>query len=130
MAKKAVIGTSPKDSSMDKMDRYITRNEQKERENLRKYGTRKKDLSKIPFDEWPLDKQLEYMEKRTPNDRFDETYYSYGTWITAVRERSGVYHSTFGDWIRPIKDKLTEMYESKTWPKEAATILKKDYGIY
>ena len=37
MAKKAVIGTSPKDSSVDKMDRFIQREERKEQQNLRHF---------------------------------------------------------------------------------------------
>ena len=128
MAKKAVIGTSPKDSSTDKMDRYIQRNERKERQNLRRHG--KKDLSKIPFNEWPLKKKIEWTNSRTDADKFDEKYSSYSTWYDQIQKLSGVYPVTFRDWTSEIKDVLTEMYDKKTLPKEAVNILKTKYKIY
>ena len=82
MGKKAVIGTSPKDSSIDKMDRYIQRNERKEQQYLLRNG--KKDLSKIPMDEWPLEKQLEFLNNRSDADKFKEKYSSY-SFLTNLR---------------------------------------------
>ena len=128
MAKKAVIGTSPKDSSTDKMDRYIQRNEKKEQQNLRRHG--KKDLSKIPFNEWPLKKKLEHLENQTPTQKFRETYTSYSVWYDAVKKKSGVYPTTFVDWTGKLKNELQEMYNKNTYPKEAVDILKREHGIY
>jgi len=128
MAKKAVIGTSPKDSSVDKMDRFIQREERKEQQNLRRYG--KKDLSRVPFNEWPLDKKLEYLDNQTDSDKFKDRYASYSIWYDAVKKKSGVYPSTFVDWTAKIKDVMRDMYDRSVKPKDAVYILKKEYGIY
>ena len=128
MAKKAVIGTSPKDLSTDKMDRFIMRETRREQQNLRKYG--KKDLSKIPFNEWPLQKKLEYVNSQTRVDKFKEQYDSYSIWYDAVKKQSGVYPTTFIDWTAKIRDVMRGLYEKHTPVKDAVYILKKDYGIY
>jgi len=130
MAKKAVIGTSPKDSSTDKMDRYIQRNEKKEQQNLRRHG--KKDLSKVPFNEWPLKKKLEHLENQSPTEKFRETYTSYSVWYDAVKKKSGVYPTTFVDWTSrtDTRDAMRDMYNKNTYPKEAVDILKREHGIY
>lgn len=128
MAKKAVIGTSPKDSSVDKMDRFIQREERKEQQNLRRYG--KKDLSRVPFNEWPLDKKLEYLDNQTDSDKFKDRYTSYSVWYDAVKKKSGVYPSTFVDWTAKIKDVMRDMYDRSVKPKDAVYILKKEHGIY
>jgi len=130
MAKKAVIGTSPKDSSTDKMDRYIQRNERKEQQNLRRHG--KKDLSKIPFNEWPLKKKLEHLENQSPSDKFKETYPSYSVWYDTIKVKSGVYPTTFIDWTSrtDTKDAMQDMYSRCVSIKEALDILKREHGIY
>jgi len=130
MAKKAVIGTSPKDSSTDKMDRYIQRNERKEQQNLRRHG--KKDLSKLPFNEWPLHEKLKWMETRTDADKFNEKYSSYSTWYDEIQKLSGVYPVTFRDWtsVKNLREVMREMFENKTLPKEAMQVLKTKYKIY
>ena len=125
MAKKAVIGTSPKDSSVDKMDRFIQREERKQQQNLRRYG--KKDLSRVPFNEWPLDKKLEYLDNQTDSDKFKDRYTSYSVWYDAVKKKSGVYPSTFVDWTAKIKDVMRDMYDRSVKPKDAVYILKKEY---
>ena len=114
MGKKAVIGTSPKDSSIDKMDRYIQRNERKEQQYLLRNG--KKDLSKIPSDA----------------DKFKEKYSSYSFWFESVKKKSGVYPITFVDWSsRPsTKEAMRDMYAKCVSVKDALFILKQDHGIY
>jgi hypothetical protein len=130
MAKKAVIGTSPKDSSMDKMDRFIQREERKEQQNLRRHG--KKDLSRVPFNEWPLKKKLEHLENQSKEEKFKEQYTSYSTWYDAVKKKSGVYPITFVDWTSTstMKEVLRDMYNKSTSVKEAVSILKNKHGIY
>jgi hypothetical protein len=130
MGKKAVIGTSPKDSSIDKMDRYIQRNERKEQQYLLRNG--KKDLSKIPMDEWPLEKQLEFLNNRSDADKFKEKYSSYSFWFESVKKKSGVYPITFVDWSsRPsTKEAMRDMYAKCVSVKDALFILKQDHGIY
>jgi hypothetical protein len=130
MGKKAVIGTSPKDSSTDKMDRYIQRNEQREKQNLHRHG--KKDLSKIPMDEWPLKKQLEYLNNRSESDKFKARYTSYSIWYEAVKKASGVYPTTFIDWSSrsDTKQALQDMYANSVSVKDAVRVLQRDYKIY
>lgn len=128
MAKRAVIGTSPKDSSIDKMDRFIQREERKEQSNLRKYG--KKDLSKTPFNEWPIDKKLDYYNNRSEADKFKEKYPNYSSWYDAVKKQSNVYPTTFVDWTSKIKDVMRGLYDSHTSVKETVSILKNKHGIY
>ena len=130
MGKKAVIGTSPKDSSTDKMDRYIQRNERKEQQNLHRLG--KKDLSKIPMDQWPLKKQLEYLNNRSDADKFKDKYSSYSFWYEEVKKKSGVYPTTFIDWSSRVdtKQALQDMYARCVSFKDAVYILKREHGIY
>ena len=130
MGKKAVIGTSPKDSSTDKMDRYIQRNERKEQQNLHRHG--KKDLSKIPMDEWPLKKQLEYLNNRSDADKFKDKYSSYSFWYEEVKKESGVYPTSFIDWSSraDTKQALQDMYAKCVSVKDAVYILKREHGIY
>ena len=131
MGKKAVIGTSPKDSSIDKMDRFIQREERKEQDNHRKFGKRK-DWSKVAFDEWPLDKRLHYLENMTAVEKFNEKYTSYSTWYDAVKKKSGVYPNTFIDWTSraDVKLAMREMFSKATSVKDAVDILKREHGIY
>jgi hypothetical protein len=130
MGKKAVIGIAPKDSAIDKMDRYIQRNDKKEQQYLHRNG--KKDLSKIPFNEWPLKKQMEHMDNKSDIDIFKEQYSSYSTWYEAVKKQSGVYPGTFVDWTSAnnVKEVMKEMHANNTPVKSAVNILKTDHGIY
>ena len=58
MSKKATIGASPKDRSMDLMDKFIKKQERKNRHKEALPARRKsKD---VPMDLWPLKDQLEY----------------------------------------------------------------------
>ena len=130
MAKKATIGRSPKDSSMDKMDRYIRRNEAREEAQLRRHG--KIFGEKKRLDEMSIEDQLKYWESITPEQKFDEKYRNYSTWYDAVKEgmEEFVYTTYFIDETSKIKPELKEMFERRTSIKEAVNTLKTVYKIY
>ncbi len=131
MAKKATIGTSPSDSAMDKMDRFIRRNDERKQLNEYKFGKRKhKDTSQAARDLWPLKDQIAWHENRTLADKFDERYQCYSTWLDTIQENIDVHYTYFLDCVAKIKPDLEEMHQKKIWPKEAAKILGSKYKIY
>ena len=125
--KSAHTGESPKDRSTNLMDKFITKNVNKEKNQPRLPG-RRKDPS-IPIDLWPLKDQIEYWESRTDADRFDEQYPVYSTWYEEVKSRSGMYHATFVDFTTKLKAEMREMWETKVFPKHAILELRKK-GVY
>jgi len=125
--KSAYSGESAKDRSINIMDKFITRNDNKKKSQPQLPG-RRKDPN-IPIDQWPLKDQLEYWENRTDADRFAELYKSYSIWYDAVKQQSGMYPRTFVDFTYKLKSKLHEMYDSKTYPKDAVYELRK-LGVY
>lgn len=125
--KSAHTGMSPKDRSINLMDKFITRNQNKQKDQPFRSSIRKDP--NIPIHLWPLKDQIEYWDTRTDTDRFDDKYPAYSFWITAVEKLSNVHPTFFADYILPIKSKLVEMYETKTFPKQAVSILKKQ-GMY
>ena len=129
MAKKAVIGISPKDSSMDKMDRYIKRNDAREAERFKRYGPSTK---KKPFEERPLLERIAYLENMTPEQKFDRKYFKYSVWYEEVKEEMEqlVYPSYFIDATNKIKPEMQKMFEDKTSVKETCNTLKVQYKIY
>jgi hypothetical protein len=128
MGKKAVYsGESAKDRSINLMDKFITRSENKQRHTPRLPG-RRKDPN-IPVDLWPLKDQFEYWESRTDGDRFNDMYSAYSTWYDAVKTQSGVYHRTFIEFTSNLKSEMRAMWENKTTPKEAVSLLRK-HGVY
>jgi hypothetical protein len=129
MSKKATIGISPKDSSMDKMDRYIKRNEAREAARYRRHGASKKNK---PFDEWPMKDRIAYYENMTPEQKFDNKYKSYSSWFNAVRKEMEefVYPAFFMDCVNKIKPELQKMFEDKMQIKEAVNHLKTVHKIY
>jgi hypothetical protein len=128
MGKKgAHSGQSPKDRSINLMDKFITRSE-KRNQFKEKLPARRKDAS-VPLNLWPLKDQIEYWESKTISDQFDEMFPSYGHWYSAVQKKSGVYHSTFMDFTRPHKEHLMELYNKKTQITDAVYALQK-LGIY
>jgi hypothetical protein len=125
--KSAHTGESPKDRSINMMDKFIARsNRQAAHKEL--LPARRKD-SNVPIDMWPLKDQLEYWAKRTDSDRFDEKYQYYSKWIDEVQQNSGVHSSMFIGYIKPIQDIVMGLFESKTNPGKAARELQK-YGVY
>lgn len=129
MSKKATIGISPKDSSMDKMDRYIKRNEAREKARFKKFGISNK---KKPFDEWSLQDRLDHFDKMTPDQKFDHKYPKYHMWFEAVRKEMEkiVYPSFFMDCVNKIKPELQKLYEDKTSIRESVNHLKVVHKIY
>lgn len=125
--KSAHTGMSPKDRSINLMDKFITRNQNKQKDQPFRSSIRKDP--NLPIHLWPLKDQIEYWDTRTDTDRFDDKYPAYSFWITAVEKLSNVHPTFFADYILPIKSKLVEMYETKTFPKQAVSILKKQ-GMY
>lgn len=125
--KSAYSGESAKDRSINIMDKFISRNENKTKHQQR-LPARRKD-SNIPVNLWPLKDQLEYWENRTDADRFDEQYSAYSTWYAAVKLQSGLYHQTFVDFCSKLKPEMHQMWESKTSPKDAVSRLRK-LGVY
>jgi hypothetical protein len=125
--KSAHTGISPKDRSINIMDKFISRNNNKQK-NSPVISGRRKDPS-IPVDMWPFKDQVEYWENRTNTDRFNEAYASYSTWYSEVKSKSGVYHRTFDEFTYKLRDEMKTMWTNKTMPKDAVLELRK-FGVY
>jgi len=125
--KSAHTGISPKDRSINIMDKFISRNNNKQKNSPMVSG-RRKDPN-IPVDMWPYKDQIEYWENRTDSDRFNDTYSSYSTWYSEVKAKSGVYHRTFDEFVYKLREEMKTMWEKKTMPKDAVLELRK-FGVY
>jgi len=126
MSKKATIGASPKDRSMDIMDKFIKRSERRNKHKEHLPGRRKsKD---VPMDLWPLKDQLEYWENITDGQKFDRKYGSYIDWMNKIKDITGYPDRSFMDMISPVKhrERLKEVYAQKVLPKQAYQILLKE----
>ena len=128
MGKKAAhTGMSPKDRSINIMDKFISKNANKQKDKPFLSG-RRKDPN-IPIHMWPLKDQIEYWENRTDADRFADAYPVYSYWIDAVQKQCKVHSSFFNDQAIRLKSQLLEMYDAKTMPKDAVAELRK-LGVY
>lgn len=128
MGKKAAhSGESPKDRSANLMDKFISKNINRDKHKP-VLPARRKDPN-VPVDLWPLKDQIEYWNTRTDADRFNETYTAYSTWYDAVKQLSGMYPATFVDFTSKFRDEMQSMYETKTIPKQALRQLQK-LGVY
>jgi len=128
MGKKAAhSGESPKDRSVNMMDKFITRNERRNKHKDLLPARRKSP--DVPFNLWPLKDQIEYMNNRTESDRFQDRYPAYSYWIDAVQKKSGVHPRTFVDWTLKLKPDLQEMYDKKTAVRDTVEFLRKQ-GVY
>ena len=125
--KSAHTGMSPKDRSINIMDRFITKNANRVKDQPILPG-RRKDPN-IPVDLWPLKDQIEFWANRTEEDRFKEQYSSYSTWYDEIKRTSGVYHSTFIDFTAKLRPQMREMYDKCMFPKQALRELRK-HGVY
>lgn len=125
--KSAHSGMSPKDRSINLMDKFIQRNDRRNKDNPILPSIRK-DAS-IPINLWPLKDQIEYWNSRTDTDRFNDVYPTYSYWIDAVEKLTNVHPSYFNDRIIPLKSDLTSMFDTKITPKDAVVSLRK-LGIY
>jgi hypothetical protein len=125
--KSAHSGMSPKDRSINLMDKFITKNANRAKDKPVLPGRRKdKD---VPLNLWPLKDQIEYWENRTDADRFDEDYSAYSTWYDEVKRKSGVYPQTFLDFTAKLKTEMRTMWENKMVPRAALMELRK-LGVY
>lgn len=128
MGKKAAhSGESPKDRSINMMDKFITRNDRR-RKNHEQLPARRKSPD-VPINMWPLKDQIEHANNRTDADRFNDDYPAYSYWISAVQKKSGVYPRTFVDWTLKLKPDLQEMYNEKTSVPDTVEYLRKR-GVY
>ncbi len=126
MSKKATIGDSPKDRSMEIMDKFIKREERKNRHKELLPARRKsKD---VPMDLWPLKDQIEYWENITPEQKFDKKYGSYIDWLDTVKDLTGYPDRSFMDMISPEKhrERMKEVFDQKVLPKQAYQMLIKE----
>ena len=118
---------SPKDRSVNLLDKFITRNANREKDKPR-LPERRKDAA-IPVNLWPLKDQIEYWESRTDADKFDEVYAAYSTWHDEIKVRSGMYPQTFIDFTIKLKPEMRDMWQNKIVPRDALTELRK-LGVY
>jgi hypothetical protein len=125
--KSAHTGESPKDRSINIMDKFIARSNKKDAHKTL-LPARRKDPN-IAMELWPLKDQLEYWESRTDADRFNEQYPAYSYWIAEVQQCAGVHPSFFTDCVAKLKPLLLSLYESKTPVKETIRELRK-HGVY
>lgn len=125
--KSAHSGMSPKDRSINLMDKFIQRNDRRNKDNPVLPAIRKD--AGIPINLWPLKDQIEYWDSRTAKDKFDDKYPTYSYWIDSVQTISNVHPRTFSDWTLKLKPKLLEFFNSKMIPKDAVLELRK-LGIY
>lgn len=125
--KSAHTGMSPKDRSINIMDKFISKNANRVK-NQPILSARRKDPN-IPIHMWPLKDQIEYWESRTDTDRFRDKYPVYSYWIDDVMKQSKVHPTFFTTQTLKLKPMLTEMYEICTDPRETVRELRK-HGIY
>ena len=125
--KSAHTGESPKDRSINIMDKFISKNLKRDKNQPFKTGIRKD--TNLPIHMWPLKDQIEYWETRSDADRFADSYPAYSYWIAEVQKQSGVHPSFFTAQALKLKSMLQEMFDSHTAPKEAIRELRK-HGVY
>lgn len=125
--KSAHTGESPKDRSINMIDKFITKNSNIQKHQPQLPGRRKD--SNIPIHMWPLKDQLEYWENITPAQLFDREYKVYSMWYDAVKQLSGIYPQTFIDFTSKLKTEMHSMFSNKMLPKAAVYELRKK-GVY
>ena len=125
--KSAHSGMSPKERSINLMDKFISRNANREKD-MPRLPERRKDKN-VPINLWPLSDQIEYWQARTDADQFDDEYKVYSTWYDEVKQRSGIYPQTFLDFTAKLKPEMIEMWKNKIVPKTALLELRK-LGVY
>ena len=124
MSKKATIGASPKDRSMDIMDKFIKRQERKDKHKELLPARRK--AKDVPMDLWPLKDQLEYWDNISPSKKFDRKYKNYIDWLDKLKSLTDYPDSTILDMMSGHKDRIKELFNTKTLPKEALQILRNE----
>jgi hypothetical protein len=125
--KSAHTGESPKDRSINMIDKFITKSTNQQK-HLPVLPGRRKDPN-IPIYMWPLKDQLDYWENQTAEERFDLDYRNYAAWYESVKAQSGLYHQTFIDFTSKLKPEMKTMFANKMLPKNAVYELRKK-GVY
>jgi hypothetical protein len=125
--KSAHTGMSPKDRSMNIMDKFIKKNSAKTAHEALLPARRKS--ADVPLNLWPFEDQVAYYENRTDGDRFVDEFRNYADWFNAVKSKSNVYPATFISYVSNKKEIMQKMYADKLWPKEAVRELQK-LGVY
>ncbi len=125
--KSAHTGMSPKDISVNAMDKFISRNDRKRDYELQQPGRRKSDS--IPIELWPLKDQIDYYDQNRSAILFMRKYPSYSVWRDAVMDATNVYPSTFITFIYPHRDMMQTMYAKQTPIREAVDRLR-SLGVY
>jgi hypothetical protein len=125
--KSAHTGMSPKDRSINLMDKFISKNSKKENQGPRQPALRKDP--NIPIHMWPLKDQIEYWDTRSTEDWFKDKYPVFSYWIDEVKTESKVHPTFFTDQTLKLKPMLMEMYDAATPVKEAVRQLRK-HGVY
>jgi len=125
--KSAHTGMSPKDRSINLMDKFISKNAKKANQGPRQPALRKDP--NIPIHMWPLKDQIEYWDTRSTEDWFKDKYPVYSYWIDEVKKESKVHSTFFADQTLKLKPMLMEMYDAATPVKEAVRELRK-HGVY
>lgn len=125
--KSAHTGMSPKDRSINLMDKFISKNAKKANQGPRLPALRKDP--NLPIHMWPLKDQIEYWDTRSTEDWFKDKYPVYSYWIDEVKKESKVHSTFFADQTLKLKPMLMEMYDAATPVKEAVRQLRK-HGVY
>jgi hypothetical protein len=125
--KSAHTGMSPKDRSINLMDKFISKSMNRDKNQPRKPALYKS--ADRPIHMWPLKDQIEYWENRSIEDRFKDQYPVYSFWIAEVQKLSKVHSSFFNDQVLRLKTEVQEMYDAKMLPKDAVMVLRK-HGVY
>ena len=125
--KSAHTGMSPKDRSINLMDKFISKNARNQSQQPPKPALRKDP--NIPIHMWPLKDQIEFWDSRSEAEWFKDKYPVYSYWIDDVKKESKVHSTFFTDQTLKLKPMLMEMYDECTSVKEAVRQLRK-HGIY
>jgi hypothetical protein len=126
MSRKGYQGESATDRATNIMDKFIQRNERK-KDNEQVRPHHKQDPN-VPMELWPLSEQIEYWASLSDGQWFDREYTSYAMWFDEVKEKSGLYPTTFTDFTSKHKPFIKELFESKLRPRDAIRKLEQ-HGI-
>ena len=124
MARKGYQGESPSDRSINIMDKFIRKNEQRKNREVTKSNEPK------PMNQWSLKEQLEFWDNITPEQRFDLDWTSYSVWIKEIQRLTGCFNPTFTDLALKHKNEFTKLFDSKISPKDALRKLRTDKIIW
>lgn len=125
--KSAHTGMSPKDISINAMDKFISRNDRKRDSDFQRLGRYCHEDQ--PVDIWPLQDQINFYDTNKQRIVFELDYPSYSVWRDQVMDTTGVYPSTFLTFIMPHRELMKTMYATQIPVREAAGQLR-NLGVY